>query len=158
MTNSAGNRGLTFLEVIIAGFVLTVCIVPLFALFQTSLGRVKISRPELVAGILAGEVMDQMRLVPYASLPMGTSTTIAIDAGQPPVGRFIDPEGKIPLLLGTYPASLKLEIATAPISRQLAGVRVVVTFDKAPPGQPPSPEKFELTEYVADRLARGDAP
>ena len=153
----AGKRALSLLEVVIASVILTIGLMPLIVLFSGSLGRVKVSRPDFVAGALAGEVMEQMRLVPFNQLRMGPDQQINVDlvAGQPAPALTCDVAGRIPLVLGTYPASFNVKILVEPMTppELLARITVTVTYDRSS-NTVTDTGTMVLSEWVESRVPR----
>ena len=153
----AGRRALSLLEIVIASVVLTIGLMPLIVLFSGSLGRVKVSRPDFVAGALAGEVMEQMRLVPFSQLRMGPDQMINLDllAGQPAPAATADLQAKIPLVLGTYPAKFNVKILAEPMTppELLARITVTVTYDRSS-ATVTDTGTVVLSEWVESRVPR----
>jgi hypothetical protein len=171
----AGSAGLTLLEILMAGCIMAACIFPVMGMFHGALGKVEVSRPELLAGVLAAEVMDQMRLVPFAELPVaptpgttepGPEIHIELAANKPPPTVMVDAHGKTPLILGTYPANYQVAIycelivpgklgVNVPLVEPMARVVVTVTFTKYVQDRP-VPQTTTLTEWLVDRIHRTD--
>ena len=153
----AGKRGLSLLEIVLASAILTLGLMPLIVLFSGSLGRVKVSRPDFVASALAGEVIEQMRLVPFTQLKMGPGNEVvaSLTAGQPPPAVFADAANKIPLALGTYPTNFLVKILVEPMTppELLARITVTVTYDRSS-AQVTDTGTVVLQEWVEARVPR----
>jgi Tfp pilus assembly protein PilV len=145
MMRQAG-RGFSLVEVLLASGILVVGMVPLFFLFQSSLGRASLSREEFAATMLASETMDQMRLVPLNSLPVGSTMNLNFLAGKAPPNAFADTGNKVPLRLGIYPVNLSMSVSVTDVT-SMAQVTVDVAWGKKAQPQ----EHFVLTEFVEDR-------
>jgi hypothetical protein len=160
-TRPAGERGVTVAEALVATVILAMGLLPLFTTLQGAIGQVKVSRPQFLASVVAGEILDQLRLAPFASLPFGPARAlfIRIAANQPPPAVFVDAARKIPLVLGTYPVDLDVTVLVEPLSPPdaLALVALTVTYQN-PLKQPAGPEVFEISEWVANRAVRRGTP
>jgi Tfp pilus assembly protein PilV len=145
MMKPAG-KGFSLVEVLLASGILVVGVVPLFFLFQSSLGRAHLSREEFAATLLASETMDQIRLVPLASMHTGSTLKLNLSAGVAAPNAFADKHNRVPLELGTYPVNLSMSVSVTTVT-SMAQVTVDVSWGKKVAPQ----EHFVLTEFVEDR-------
>lgn len=161
MMKPTGESGISLLEIVFATCILGLGMVPLLLLFEGSLGRVRVTRPDLIASTLSGEILDQMRLVPFADLPFGpgNAITFKLDAGKPPPAVNADLPGRIPLLLGVYPLTMNVTILVEPSTPPdlLARITVSITWDRDP-RTPADPAAMVRSEWMENRLLRPATP
>ena len=155
MRRFTGN-GFSLAEVLIASGILAAALVPLFLMQGTALSRVRGSRSEIFATAIAGELAEQVRLLPFAALPSAQPFKFKIDA---PAGRTVTLPGAsaVPMLVGKCPLDGEITIAVEPLDPPDLLARVTITVDWTE-GEPKVARQHQHVELVENRLGASDAP
>ena len=150
------GEGASLVEVLVAAAILAAALVPLFLMQGTALIRVRTSRSTVHAAALAGELAEQIRLLPFAALPTAAPLrfTVRPDSGQPEI--LPGPE-KIPLVLGRYPMEAQVTLALEPLTPPDVLARLTITVDWSE-GEPKIARSHRHVELVENRLGAADAP
>ncbi len=71
------NRGVSLLETILAGFIISLVTMAVFNIFPTSAMAVKRGEMQLLADAIAERELEQLRVAPFDSLALGPGPAVA---------------------------------------------------------------------------------
>lgn len=71
------NRGISLLETILAGFIISLVTMSVFNIFPTSAMAVKRGEMQLLADSIADRELEQLRVAPFDSFPLGPGPAVA---------------------------------------------------------------------------------
>lgn len=155
MRRSSGE-GTSLVEVLVAAAILAGALVPLFLMQGTALLRVRASRANVHAGALAGELAEQVRLIPFSALPTTEPLRFRVgpDSGIPVI---LAGPGRIPLVLGRYPMDAQVTLALEPLAPPGLLARLTITVGWSE-GEPRIARSHRHVELVENRMGAADAP
>lgn len=153
MTRPFHSAAFSLVEVLVALAILVLGIITLFRMVSGSLHRVRVDQPLAMARLLALEAIEQVRAVPFHSLPFGRTVRARLVPGRPSPEAFLDEARRTLLLLGSYPVELDLAITAVPLAPadRLARLDVTVTWEPSMPG-PRTSRQVVLIELVENRI------
>lgn len=146
------GRAFSLAELLIAAGILAGALVPLFLMQGTALIRVKASRAQVFANALSCELAEQLRLVPFASLPTAAPMQfrVAPDSGAP-----VTLASGAPLVVGRYPVDAQVTLTVEPLQPPELLARLTITVawteDKVA-------REHKHVELVENRMGATDAP
>lgn len=144
------------MEALVTSAILAAALVPLYLAQGTALTRVRASRSNVFAAATAGEIAEQLRIAPFASLPTGAPWKFRLDAAA---GRTLLVPGpaRLPVLLGATPLEAQVTVAVEPLSPPDLLARLVITLEWTE-GEPKIARAHRHVELIENRLGVSDAP
>lgn len=146
------GKGFSLAELLIAAGILAAALVPLFLMQGTALMRVRASRSQVYANALANEIAEQLRLVPFSSLPTAAPLLVRVapDSGAPATLS----SGAV-LALGRYPLESQVTLLVEPLAPPELLARLTITVawteDKVA-------REHKHVELLENRMGATDAP
>lgn len=146
------GKGFSLAELLIAAGILAAALVPLFLMQGTALMRVRASRSQVYANALANELAEQLRLVPFSSLPTAAPVQLRVapDSGAPATLS----SGAV-LAVGRYPLESQVTLLVEPLTPPELLARLTITVawteDKVA-------REHKHVELLENRLGATDAP